>query len=210
LQIKTDRFIFATSNEKIMSKAERTRQFIIEASAVIINKKGMAGTSITDIMEATKLAKGGIYGNFESKEEICKESFLYLRTQLGGKLDIAAAKGKSAKEKLFNLLDVYGNGENMIGGCPILNFGAEADDTNPVMKEQVKKAIRSAQKRFFDIIEEGISSKELVAEINPEDFSIKTFAMIEGAILCRKIFENDEQMKIVLTSIKNEFERYVL
>ena len=57
------------------TKAERTRQFIIEASAPIINKKGVAGTSLTDIMEATKLAKGGIYGNFENKEEICKEIF---------------------------------------------------------------------------------------------------------------------------------------
>ena len=40
-----------------MSKAERTKQFIIEKSAPIINKKGMAGTSLSDIMEATKLAR---------------------------------------------------------------------------------------------------------------------------------------------------------
>lgn len=193
-----------------MSKAERTKQFIIEKSAPIINRKGMAGTSLTDIMEATKLAKGGIYGNFENKEEICTESFLYLRSQLADKLNHALAQGKSAKEKLYNLLKVYENKDNMVGGCPILNFGVEADDTNPVIKEQVKKAIRSAQKRFFDLVEEGIANKELTSEINPEHFSIKTFAMIEGAILYRKVFDNDEQIKIVLESIKKEFERYVV
>lgn len=193
-----------------MSKAERTKQFIIETSAPLINKKGMAGTSLSDIMEATKLAKGGIYGNFESKEEICMESFLYLRSQLATKLDTAISKGKSAKEKLFNLLNVYGDGKNMLGGCPLLNFGVEADDTNPVMKEQVKKAILSAQKRFFTIVEEGIQNKELSSEINSEHFSIKTFAIIEGGILCRKVLGNDDQMNIVLDSIKNEFERYVL
>lgn len=193
----------------IMSKAERTKQFIIEKSAPIINKKGMAGTSLSDIMEATKLAKGGIYGNFENKEEICTESFLYLRSQLGFKLDEALAKGKSAKEKLYNLLNVYGNKENMVGGCPILNFGVEADDTNPIIKEQVKKAIRSAQKRFFDLAAEGIANKELTSEINPEQFSVKTFAMIEGAILYRKVFDNEDQIKMVFESIKSEFERYV-
>ncbi|TPG40861.1 TetR/AcrR family transcriptional regulator [Flavobacterium pectinovorum] len=192
-----------------MSKAERTRQFIIEASAPIINKKGMAGTSLSDIMEATKLAKGGIYGNFESKEEICRESFLYLRSQLSSKLNTAVAEGKSSKEKLFNLLNVYSNDINTIDGCPILNFGAEADDTNPVMKEQVKKAIHSAQNRFFTIVEEGIKSKELSANINAEHFSIKVFAMIEGAILCRKILGTDVQMKIVIDSIKTEFESYL-
>ncbi|MCP2027803.1 AcrR family transcriptional regulator [Flavobacterium sp. HSC-32F16] len=193
-----------------MSKAERTKQFIIEKSAPIINKKGMAGTSLSDIMEATKLAKGGIYGNFENKEEICTASFLYLRSQLAVKLDHALAEGKSAKEKLYNILAVYGNKENMVGGCPILNFGVEADDTNPVIKEQVKKAIRSAQKRFFDLAEKGIANKELTPEINPEHFSIKTFAIIEGAILYRKVFDNEDQVKIVLESIKTEFEKYVI
>ena len=98
----------------------------------------------------------------------------------------------------------------MTDGCPILNFGVESDDTNPIIKEQVKKAIRSAQKRFFDLAEEGIARKELVQEINPEYFSIKTFAMIEGAILYRKVFDNEDQVKIVLESIKTEFEKYVL
>ncbi len=193
-----------------MSKADRTRQFIIEASAPLINKKGMAGTSLSDIMEATKLAKGGIYGNFENKEEICVESFLYLRSQLAGKLDLAISKGNSAKAKLFNLLAVYENDKNMTEGCPILNFGVEADDTNPIIKEQVKNAIRSAQKRFFTIVEDGIKNKELSTEINAEQFSIKVFAMIEGGILCRKVLGNNQQMAIILESIKEEFKRYVL
>lgn len=193
-----------------MSKAERTRQFIIEASAPIINKKGMAGTSLTDIMHATKLAKGGIYGNFESKEEICMESFFYLRSQLRSKLEAAVSQGKTAKEKLFNLLEVYRDDKNLEDGCPILNFGVEADDTNPVMKQQVKSAIASAQKRLSDIIEFGIANKELSTEINPEHFSIKAFAMIEGAILCRKVLENNYQMEIIMDSIKSEFTTYLL
>lgn len=191
-----------------MSKAERTRQFIIETSAPIINKKGMAGTSLTDIMEATKLAKGGIYGNFESKEEICMEAFVYLRLQLANKLDAAVAKGKSAEAKLFNLLEVYQNDQSMMEGCPILNFGTEADDTNPGMKELVRKAVLSSQKRFFNIVEEGIKNKELSEELDPEQFSIKVFAMIEGAILCGKLVGN-QQMVVVLDSIKSEFKRYV-
>lgn len=197
-------------NSQIMSKAERTRQFIIEKSAPIINKKGMAGTSLSDIMEATKLAKGGIYGNFESKEEICTESFLYLRGQLAAKLDAAVAKGNSAQEKLINLLNAYADDEITVGGCPILNFGTEADDTNPLIKEYVKKAIHSAQNRFSTIIKNGIANNELSSKLNPEHFGIKVFAMIEGAILCREILNTNEQMNIVLDSIKTEYENYVV
>ncbi|TDW51800.1 TetR family transcriptional regulator [Flavobacterium sp. 270] len=193
-----------------MSKAERTRQFIIETSAPIISKKGMAGTSLSDIMEATKLAKGGIYGNFENKEEICMESFLYLRAQLRNKLDTAVSQGKSAQEKLFNLLAIYEKEENMADGCPILNFGIEADDTNPMMKEQVKSAINSAHNRFFTIINNGINNKELSPELDAEKFGIKIFAMIEGAILCRKMMSDNKQMLVITESIKEEFKKYVI
>ena len=193
-----------------MNKAERTRKFIIEKSASIINRKGMAGTSLNDIMEATKLAKGGIYGNFESKDEICLESFLYLTQTLANRMDSAVATGKSARERFFNLLEVYQNNKNTEGGCPILNFGVEADDTHPHMKENVKRAIRSSQKRFFEIITDGIASNEISPAINAKNFSIKAFAMIEGAILCRKILESDEQMQVVIGAIREEFESYLI
>jgi AcrR family transcriptional regulator len=192
-----------------MTKAERTRKFIIETSAPIINKKGMSGTSLSDIMEATKLAKGGIYGNFESKDEICIESFAYLSQMLGERLNNAVSKGANAKEKLYNLLDVY-KIKNANGGCPLLNFGVDADDTHPVMKEKVKKAILNSQNRIFTIVTDGIANQEISGKLDAKNFSIKVFAMIEGAILCRRVLENDEQMEIILQAIRNEFEAYIL
>ena len=50
-----------------MSKADRTKAFITEKTAAIFNKKGYAGTSLTDMTGATGLTKGSIYGNFEDK-----------------------------------------------------------------------------------------------------------------------------------------------
>lgn len=193
-----------------MKKAERTRKFIIETSASIINQKGMAGTSLSDIMEATKMAKGGIYGNFESKDELCRESFFYLTGKLALELDHAGSAGITARERFFNLLEIYKGNKHMVGGCPILNFGAEADDTHPEMKMYVKKAIQSSQKRIYRIIDSGVTAGELSPQIHPKNFSIKIFAMIEGAILCRKIMDSDEPMKIIMESIKKEFDTYLL
>ena len=58
-----------------MSKAEKTRQFIIEKTAPIFNKKGFAGTSLSDMTEATGLTKGSIYGNFADKDEVAMAAF---------------------------------------------------------------------------------------------------------------------------------------
>jgi len=51
-----------------MTKSERTRQFIIETSAPIFNTKGIAATAYSDVMQATKMAKGGLYGLSWSKK----------------------------------------------------------------------------------------------------------------------------------------------
>ena len=61
----------------VLSKSAQTKQFIIEKAAPIFNKKGFAATSMNDILEATGLAKGGVYGNFTSKEEIALLAFEY-------------------------------------------------------------------------------------------------------------------------------------
>jgi TetR/AcrR family transcriptional repressor of nem operon len=41
----------------MLSKSERTKQFIIEKTAPVFNKKGFAGTSISDLTDATGLTK---------------------------------------------------------------------------------------------------------------------------------------------------------
>ena len=51
-------------------KGAQTRQKIIEKSLQLFSVKGYFNTSISDILEATGLTKGGLYGHFQSKEDI--------------------------------------------------------------------------------------------------------------------------------------------
>ena len=52
------------------SKGTRTRCNIIEKSLQLFSVKGYYNTSVSDILEATDLTKGGLYGHFASKEDI--------------------------------------------------------------------------------------------------------------------------------------------
>jgi AcrR family transcriptional regulator len=193
-----------------MTKADRTRQLIIEKAAPILNQKGMAGTAISDIMKATKLAKGGIYGNFEDKDEICLEAFNHLTRGLTARIDAAMEHRDTAKEKLFALLDYYRDALLLDdrGGCPILNFGTEADDTNPVIRKRVKEAIRSTQARISRFVSAGVQNGEFNASVDPQAFAVKMFAMIEGGILVSRIQHSNSQMKQITEMLKTEIEGF--
>ena len=207
MQNKTDRFTFVF----IMTKAERTRQFIIEKAAPIFNKKGMAGTAISDIMEATKLAKGGVYGNFENKEEICLEVYKYLTQTLSAAIDQSIVGKTTAKDKLFALLDFYADVliKTDKGGCPILNFGTEADDTNPLIKQKVKESISYSQNRIFKITQQGIDNGEFKETLDARQFALKAFTMIEGAILISRVQGSNEHIRLIADMIKFEIEQNI-
>jgi AcrR family transcriptional regulator len=192
-----------------MTKSERTRQYIIERSASIINKKGVAGTAISDLMKVTKLAKGGIYGNFENKDEICGEVFNYLAAQVSHGLDVTLAAKSTAREKLFALMNYYeGLAFNDQGGCPLLNFGIEADDTNPKLRSQVLKAIKKSQQRMANLITEGQVKGEFNKSIDASLFAIKMFTMIEGGIFTSRVAGNKNLMKTVINMLKIEVEAF--
>ena len=191
-----------------MSKADRTRQLIIEKAAPIFNKKGIAGTSISDIMEATQLAKGGVYGNFQSKDEISLEAYNYLTNLLTNKIKQALEGKATAREKLFALLDYYNDrlSKNTTGGCPILNFGVEADDTNEVIRKRVSQSIANSENRFAQLVEQGIDSGEFKPEFDAKSFALKAFSMIEGSILVSRVQGSGEHMRLITGMLKAEIE----
>ena len=90
-----------------MSKAERTRQFIIEQTAPVFNKQGYAGTSLNDLTAATGLTKGAIYGNFENKEAVALAAFEHNLAFVFNGLRASAAKNAPAREKLLALPRFY-------------------------------------------------------------------------------------------------------
>ena len=83
------------------SKADQTKDYILRQAAPIFNKKGYAATSLSDILEATKLTKGAIYGNFLSKEDLAIKSFRFNVNRVLASISIELNKSENAIEKLF-------------------------------------------------------------------------------------------------------------
>ena len=170
----------------------------------------MAGTSINDIVEATSLTKGSVYGNFESKDEICLEASDYLVKRMGADMSQAMSRANTSREKLDALFNYYLNNVTSQNnfGCPIMNFGTEADDTNPAVKVKVNKAIVNTQSIFAKIIRAGIESGEFKKTVDPEAFAVKAFAMIEGGMWVARLQGSPKQMQLIIDLLKQEINDY--
>jgi TetR/AcrR family transcriptional repressor of nem operon len=191
-----------------MTKGEETRQFIIEKAAPIFNTKGIAATAMSDIMEATKLSKGSMYVHFENKDVLACAAVDHNMKILGDKLIAAISKCKTAKDELFAYIDFFSNAVNppVTGGCPLLNFGTEADDTNPVVKEKINKGIQFNQQLLENTINKGINNGEFNPDWNAGEFATILFAMMEGGHLISRMSGNNTKMKIIIKTLKKTIE----
>ncbi|MBA4053881.1 MAG: TetR/AcrR family transcriptional regulator [Marivirga sp.] len=187
-----------------MTKGEETRQFIIERSAPIFNIKGISGTAMSDIMEATKLSKGSLYVHFENKDVLAYAVVDYNMELLGRKVKGALIKHTTAKAKLFAYVDVLKDAVNspVKGGCPILNFGMESDDTNDVIKKKVKANIEAALKIISDLVKEGIKNGEFKSNWNHLEFATMMFAMIEGGVMMSRVAGTNTSIELMAKQIK--------
>ncbi len=173
-----------------MSKAEKTRAYIIEAAAPVFNVKGYALTAISDIMDATKLTKGSIYGNFADKQELAIASYQYNVAGVESRLNAALSEANTPYDKLLAFTNYYrGNCKNMFafGGCPILNASVEADDNLAYLKPHVQKSILNLVKKISNIIKEGQENNEFRTDVNAEEYGYTIVSILEGSIMMAKI-----------------------
>lgn len=188
-----------------MSKAERTKEFIIEKTAPIFNMKGYSGTSMSDMTEATGLTKGAIYGNFENKDDVAIAAFKYNLKKLQDTFNAEIDKQITFKAKLMVYPRLYSNYYDLKvtkGGCPILNTASEADDTHPVLKKIVERVLLSWKDKLIKLIKEGIHAGEFKAGlIDPERTALTIIAIIEGAIMIAKATGEVKNLAIVMLSL---------
>src|SRR2546421_5500859 len=188
-----------------MTKSEQTRAFIIKKVAPIFNKKGYAGTSLSDMTGATHLTKGSIYGNFANKDEVALAVFDYNLSLLNKGIKAITAGRTNVIDKLLKMADLYrSESKNTLthGGCPILNTAVEADDTHPLLKEKVSKSIQAWKKTIESVTKEGIKKKEIRPGVNPAEFATEFISLIEGGIMLAKATGNISMLNTCIRRIE--------
>src|ERR1700728_892133 len=126
-----------------MTKGEETRRRIVESAAPIFNKRGYQGASLSELMAATGLKKGGIYRHFSSKEELAAEAFDYTWEAAWKARLLHVDEKANGIDKLKELIANFIERRSPVpGGCPVLNTAVDADDGNPILRSRVGKALR--------------------------------------------------------------------
>jgi len=191
-----------------MKKSERTRQLIVDKAAELFNQRGYSGTTMENIMEATGLSKGAIYGNFKKegqdkkgvKEEIALAAFDHAVSRVYRAVGKRTSVIENSLDKLKAV--VYFYRERVLsppveGGCPLQNTGVDADSSHPLLRKKVELAMKDWECRIVKALEKGKERGEVRSEVNSEEFATLFIGNIEGGILIARIQQNVKPFEIM-------------
>lgn len=192
-----------------MTKAERTRKFIIEQTAPIFNKKGYNGTSMADITAATGLTKGAVYGNFADKDEVAAAVLEYNIDRLNQRIQQDVDKETSPTAKLYAYIKTYKEVVPevfSIGGCSYMNTAVEVDDTNPALYKIIQSKFKNWITKLETIIETGRETGEFKPDTNATAFAYFFISLVEGSILLAKTMQKTEVIYINLNILQQKID----
>jgi TetR/AcrR family transcriptional repressor of nem operon len=184
--------------DKLMTKGQRTRRRVVEAAAPVFNKRGYAGSSLNDLMEAAGLKKGGIYRHFSSKEELAAEAFDYTWDAVWNARLLHVDEKANGIEKLKQLIANFVDRRSPVeGGCPVLNTAVDADDGNPVLRAHAARALRSWLSRLRIIVEQSRRRGETRPGVDSKTVATLIVASLEGALMMSRLQRHDEALRRV-------------
>jgi TetR/AcrR family transcriptional repressor of nem operon len=194
----------------MLTKAEKTKQFILETAAPLYNEKGVSGVSIDDVLYAAKLTKGCLYSHFENKDDLSTQVVDLMLKKVSDTVYSIVSKKKTAKGKIFAFMDFYKNPiETYIsGGCPIFNTAVDADDNYPAIKQKVAAVFRAGQEDIASVLRFGITNGEFSSHLNPTSFAFKMVAAIEGGIIMCRTMDTIKPMQTLIKDLKAELDQY--
>lgn len=185
-----------------MSKGQETKQKIVAQAAPLFNQQGFSGTSISDVMHATGLEKGGIYNHFKGKDELALASFDYsvrlIRRRLARSL-----KGvpRSPALRLVAVLQAFGSVADdppIAGGCPLLNTAVESDDAHPALRDRARDAMEGWRHLIGRLVSEGIEAGEFRPDVDGDNLATLLIAGIEGGIMLTRLYDDPIHIRRVL------------
>jgi hypothetical protein len=103
-------------------------------------------------------------------------------------------------ERLKSVLDVYRQialDPPLPGGCPLLNTAIEADDTNPILRDRVRKALSSWRRRIVVAVDQTVEAGEL-EPLDSKAFASTAVAALEGGIMLSGVFRDQRHIKAVV------------
>jgi len=170
--------------EPTTRRGRASRERIVERAAELFAERGIAGTSLDEVLAAAKAGKGQFYHYFRSRDELaaaavghrCAQVIAGLTQALG---DVSSLAGLEQALAGF-IADFERAG---LPGCPIGTLATEVASRNEAARMQAAAGFDAWERLLADALERMRQRGELRADAVPAVLATGLLASIEGGMV---------------------------
>ena len=167
------------------AKGELTRRNIIENALQLFSVKGYFNTSVSDILHATGLTKGGLYCHFKSKEAVWQAVYADAveawRAVVFKDIRAVGDPLERIERTIENVLLKYLGEEVFAGGCFFVNMLVELSGQSDSMSRHILRGFVGFSRLFQSWLREGEKAVLLKPGLDLREISNFIVITLNGA-----------------------------
>jgi len=165
-------------------RGRASRERIVERAADLFAERGIAGTSVDEVLAAAKAGKGQFYHYFRNRDELAAAAVGYRCAQVVDGLtealgDVSSLAGLEQALAGF----IAGFEQTGLPGCPIGTLAAEVAGRNEAARLQAAAGFDAWERLLADALERMRQRGELRADAQPAVLATGLLASIEGGMV---------------------------
>jgi AcrR family transcriptional regulator len=194
--------------EPSTSRGQETKGRIVAAAAELMHVRGVAATSVDDVMAASGTGKSQIYHYFSSRDDLVDAVLCHqLEQVLGdlGRFDIGSWDG--IRSWLDWMLEEQQK-RGFRGGCPLGSLVAEVADSSDRLRIMAAEAFARWEDRLAGGLRALQERGELRGSAEPERLAEEAMASIQGGYLLSTTKREARPMRVALDAAFHRIRSY--
>jgi TetR/AcrR family transcriptional repressor of lmrAB and yxaGH operons len=178
--------------EPSLSKGERTRKKLVDATATLLQRQGYHATGLSQIVEESGAPRGSLYFYFpDGKDELAIAALAQSGEKWRARVEEAVAAATDLGDAITRIVEAFADeleASNWENGCPVAAVALEA------VSKPVRKAVVAHYTAWQDNVSAALTERFGVPAAMAAQFATVALAAIEGALLLARVHRSREPL----------------
>jgi TetR/AcrR family transcriptional regulator, transcriptional repressor for nem operon len=191
----------ARSGPALTPKGERTRARIVEAAALLIHQRGVAGTTLDDVRAAAQVSGSQLSHYFAGKEEL-------VQAVIDHQAGIIACHQRQADLGTLNGLRAWrdmviaeANSTQARGGCPLGSLGGQLAESDPRARALIAAGFQQWSAAISGGLRKLSAAGHLPAATDPDDLALTLLAAVQGGLLLAQVQRDTRPLQTAVDTL---------
>jgi TetR/AcrR family transcriptional repressor of nem operon len=200
----------SATRPRLTSRGAATRERIVTGAATLIYERGVAGTSLDDIMAATGTSKSQLYHYFADKDALVLE---VIRRQLeqivaGQENELRELRTWDGLRRWRDHLVEGTRATGGVGGCPLGSLASELADRSDSAREALAACFAEWEAYLVDGFTAMRAGGLISREADPPELAVTVMTALQGGLLLAQTTRDVRSLELALDMAVAHVERY--